>query len=162
MKRETLAGGVGGALSIDGARFRYAREDGGVIEGEFSIQSLDPGSYSVLIDGRSYRVTPGGAGAAIVNGRPVAIEVFDPSGMRGRGSRESVLGRQSIAAPMPGKIVRLLVSVGDPVEAGQGLVVVEAMKMQNEMKSPKAGRVVEVKTRPEATVTAGDILLVVE
>ena len=53
-------------------------------------------------------------------------------------------------------------SVGDTVEAGQGLVVVEAMKMQNEMKSPKAGRIVEVKTKTDAAVAAGDVLVVVE
>jgi biotin carboxyl carrier protein len=63
---------------------------------------------------------------------------------------------------MPGKVIRVLVSVGDTVELGQGLVVVEAMKMQNEMKSPKAGRIVEVKTKPHAAVAAGDVLVVVE
>ena len=62
---------------------------------------------------------------------------------------------------MPGKVVRLLVAVGDAVEAGQGLIVVEAMKMQNEMKSPKAGMVVEMKTKSGATVTAGEILLLI-
>ncbi len=71
-------------------------------------------------------------------------------------------GRHEVAAPMPGKVVRVLVAVGDAVEQGQGLVVVEAMKMQNEIKSRKAGRVVEVRTKPEAAVTRGAILLVVE
>jgi biotin carboxyl carrier protein len=63
---------------------------------------------------------------------------------------------------MPGKVIRVLVSIGDTVELGQGLVVVEAMKMQNEMKSPKAGRIVEVKTKADAAVAAGDVLVVVE
>jgi biotin carboxyl carrier protein len=63
---------------------------------------------------------------------------------------------------MPGKVVRVLVQEGDEIEKGAGLVVVEAMKMQNEMKSPKAGRVVEVKTRPNATVAAGEVLMVIE
>ena len=58
--------------------------------------------------------------------------------------------------------MRLLVSSGDAVEVGQGLVVVEAMKMQNEMKSPKAGTVVEIKTKDGATVAAGEILIVIE
>jgi biotin carboxyl carrier protein len=63
---------------------------------------------------------------------------------------------------MPGKVIRVLVAAGDAVEEGQGLVVVEAMKMQNEMKSPKSGRVAEVRARPDATVGAGEVLVVVE
>jgi biotin carboxyl carrier protein len=63
---------------------------------------------------------------------------------------------------MPGKVVRILVNQGDTVEPRQGLIVVEAMKMQNEMKSPKAGTVVEIKTKDGATVSAGEILIVIE
>jgi biotin carboxyl carrier protein len=63
---------------------------------------------------------------------------------------------------MPGKVIRLLVNAGDAVEVGQGLVVVEAMKMQNEMKASRPGRVVEVRTRAGDTVGAGDALLVIE
>jgi biotin carboxyl carrier protein len=63
---------------------------------------------------------------------------------------------------MPGKIVRLLVAEGDSVEAGQGLLVVEAMKMQNEMKAPKAGCVVSLKAHEGATVAAGDVLATIE
>jgi biotin carboxyl carrier protein len=59
-------------------------------------------------------------------------------------------------------VIRILVGPGDAVEEGQGLVVVEAMKMQNEMKSPKSGKVAEVRARPEATVSAGEVLVVVE
>jgi biotin carboxyl carrier protein len=63
---------------------------------------------------------------------------------------------------MPGKIVRVLVEVGARVETGTGIVVVEAMKMQNEMKSPKAGQVVSIRAEPGATVNAGDVLAVIE
>jgi biotin carboxyl carrier protein len=59
---------------------------------------------------------------------------------------------------MPGKIVRVLAAVGDMVEAGQGVVVVEAMKMQNEMKAPRAGRVVTLSAREGASVSAGEVL----
>jgi biotin carboxyl carrier protein len=106
----------------------------------------------------------GGAGPSevVVNGRAFAVEVFDPREMRARKSAGAGEGRQNIAAMMPGKVVRVLVAQGDEVEAGQGLIVVEAMKMQNEMKSPKAGRVIEVKTKPDATVAAGEILMVIE
>jgi biotin carboxyl carrier protein len=71
-------------------------------------------------------------------------------------------GRAVVVASIPGKIVRVLVEEGAAVEAGDGLVVVEAMKMQNELKSPKAGTVVELRARAGATVNAGDVLVVVE
>src|SRR5437667_10102048 len=67
-----------------------------------------------------------------------------------------------IVAPMPGKVVRVLVEVGDQVEAGAGIVVVEAMKMQNEMKSPKIGTVVTLNVEVGATVNAGDVLAIIE
>jgi biotin carboxyl carrier protein len=90
------------------------------------------------------------------------MEAFDPRDLRASGHGGGTHGRQEIAAPMPGKVVRVLVKVGDAVEEGQGVVVVEAMKMQNEMKSPKAGTVAEVRTRADATVSAGEVLIVVE
>jgi biotin carboxyl carrier protein len=71
-------------------------------------------------------------------------------------------GQQFLTAPMPGKVVRVLLSAGDEVAAGQGVVVVEAMKMQNEVKSPKSGRVVEVRVAEGATVNANQVLAVVE
>jgi biotin carboxyl carrier protein len=71
-------------------------------------------------------------------------------------------GRKQLIAPMPGKVVRVLLGPGDEVRAGQGVVVVEAMKMQNEIKSPKAGHVVEVRVAEGATVTASQVLAVVE
>jgi biotin carboxyl carrier protein len=63
---------------------------------------------------------------------------------------------------MPGKVVRVLVEAGQAVEAGQGLIVVEAMKMQNELKSPKSGTVAELRAANGSTVNAGDVLVVVE
>lgn len=71
-------------------------------------------------------------------------------------------GAVRIAAPMPGKIVRVLVEVGAEVEAGEGIIVVEAMKMQNEMKAPRAGKVVAVNVEVGATVNGGDVLAVIE
>jgi biotin carboxyl carrier protein len=63
---------------------------------------------------------------------------------------------------MPGKVVRLLVAEGAEIEAGAGVVVVEAMKMQNEMKAPKSGKVVSLNASPGATVNAGDVLAIIE
>ncbi|CAN5826550.1 acetyl-CoA carboxylase biotin carboxyl carrier protein subunit [soil metagenome] len=71
-------------------------------------------------------------------------------------------GTARILAPMPGKVVRLLVDAGTEVEAGAGILIVEAMKMQNEMKAPKAGQVVSIHAQVGATVNAGDVLAVIE
>lgn len=161
MKVEATIDGRAAKLEVDGGRLKFSLEGGEAIEREYSIEPLVSGTYSVLIGGRSYAVVAAGAGIR-VNGRAFRVEVFDPREMRGRKSAAGSEGRQNIAAMMPGKVVRVLVEQGDQVEAGQGLVVVEAMKMQNEMKSPKVGRVLEVKTRPEATVAAGEVLMVIE
>lgn len=133
-----------------------------------SIVEVEPGVYSVLSNGgRSYEVRvhrqgKSSAWGVEVNGKSLAVEIEDPRRRSARGGASGASGRQNISAPMPGKVVRLLVGAGDLVEAGQGLVVVEAMKMQNEMKSPKAGRVAQILTEAGATVAVGDTLVVVE
>ena len=126
---------------------------------------VEPGVFSVLVDGRSFEVRlPAGdaAGTASVQGRRYNVEVRDPRNA-GRESKSAVGGgRQNIIAPMPGKVVRMLVQPGDTVETGQGLAVVEAMKMQNEMKAPRPARVTEVRVRDGDTVAAGQTLVVLE
>jgi biotin carboxyl carrier protein len=81
--------------------------------------------------------------------------------VRGAGA-EAGGGRVQIKASMPGKVVRVMVEAGALVETGDALVVVEAMKMQNELKSPKSGTVIEVRAETGATVNAGDVLVIVE
>ena len=80
---------------------------------------------------------------------------------RGGGAAQAA-GTQQVLAPMPGKVVKILVRPGDDVKARQGLVVVEAMKMENELRSPKDGRVSEVLVAEGASVEAGRPLVVVE
>jgi biotin carboxyl carrier protein len=157
MTREVTLNGRSARIEIEGSRLRYQREDGVVVEGEFSLVG-----NSVLLNGRSYRVSKGAGTEIWVNGRRLSMEVFDPRDLRPGQGATANRGRQEIAASMPGKVIRVLVAPGDTVEEGQGLVVVEAMKMQNEMKSPKSGRVAEIRARPDATVVAGEVLVVVE
>jgi biotin carboxyl carrier protein len=157
MKRHVTVNGRSGRIEIEGSRLRYVREDGVVIEGDFSLEGT-----SVLLNGRSYRVARGANKEVWVNGRLLSMEVFDPRDLRPGQGAAANHGRQEIAASMPGKVIRVLVAAGDTVEEGQGLVVVEAMKMQNEIKSPRSGRVAEIRARPDATVGAGEILVVVE
>ena len=108
----------------------------------------------VEIEGDEYVVT--------LRGRKIRVRIEDPRQWNGSGAGKSGAGVAKVASPMPGKVVKLLVAVGDLVEAGQGLVVVEAMKMQNEMKSPIAGTVIKVQSEEGATVTANQVLVVVE
>ena len=157
MTRHVTVNGRSAKIEIAGSRLRYEREDGAVVESEFSLAGS-----SVLLNGRSYRVSRGAGQEVTVGGRLFSMEVFDPRDLRPGQGATANHGRQEIAASMPGKVIRVLVTAGDTVEEGQDLVVVEAMKMQNEMKSPKAGRVAEVRARPDATVGAGEILVVVE
>ena len=95
-----------------------------------------------------------------------STDMFARTGTARRRSRRKggleLEGAQNVLAPMPGKVVRLLVNAGDTVDAGQGLVVVEAMKMQNEIKSPKKGIVKKVGVKEGAAVNAGDLLATVE
>lgn len=95
--------------------------------------------------------------------RNYQIKVVDPRRLsRSQSSGAHQHGSAEIIASMPGKVVRLLVEVGARVEAGAGIMVVEAMKMQNEMKAPKAGVVVSLNIEEGATVNAGDVLAVIE
>ena len=146
-------------VAVDG---RTIEIDSGQLD---SVTQVEPAVYSVLVNGSSYEVrvieTPQGLSAE-AGGRQFAVQVSDPRDMA-RGSRVSIgSGRQKVAAPMPGKVVRVLVNVGDAVDAGQGLVVVEAMKMQNEMKASHPSRVVEIRATAGDTVGAGDTLVVLE
>jgi len=91
------------------------------------------------------------------------VRLIDPKRLRSAQSgTEQDKGAATIVAPMPGKVVRVLVEPGAQVEAGAGILVVEAMKMQNEMKSPKAGHVASVNAGVGSTVNAGDVLAIIE
>jgi biotin carboxyl carrier protein len=93
---------------------------------------------------------------------PFAVDVRDPRSLRGRVRAVDDHGPKKLTAPMPGKIVRVLVDQGNPVEAGAGVLVVEAMKMQNEIKSPKKGTIQKILVSEGTAVNAGDVLAIVE
>jgi biotin carboxyl carrier protein len=91
------------------------------------------------------------------------VEVRDPRSLRSRrAAAGGVEGPAKLLAPMPGKVVRILLHERDDVEAGQGILVVEAMKMQNELKSPKKGVVAKLLVKEGAAVNPGDVLAIVE
>lgn len=127
------------------------------------VAEIAPNIFSILLDGKSYEVrvasNPSGTLTLQTGRHEFTAEVFDPRAWRGRrhGALEAE-GRQQIVAPMPGKIVRVLVQAGEKVQAGQGLLVVEAMKMQNEIRSPKNGTVERLLVKEGQPVNAGEIL----
>jgi biotin carboxyl carrier protein len=130
------------------------------------VIEISPYILSILLDGQSHeiRVTPsfGGKLKLQTGTLEFTAEVIDPRSWSGRHGHIEAQGRQQILAPMPGKVVRLLVKAGDHVEVGQGLLVIEAMKMQNEIRSPKSGTVLRVLAEEGQTVIAGEALASVE
>ena len=164
---------------VDGEKFALeVKREGGRVVGEvggrryeLEAREVGAGEYLLVHEGRVYECRVGGEPGAegrghsrvSVGGREYGVRLTDPKHLRGgaAGAGEQG-GLAQVKAPMPGKVVRVLVEVGQAVEAGQGLVVVEAMKMQNELKSPKSGTVAELRAEAGSTVNAGDVLVVVE
>jgi biotin carboxyl carrier protein len=160
-------------------------------ERQVEITELAGGKYRLVIDGREMMVDgrdvsdttlslivgddayniemeqdPSGQGMnVLVRGHVVGVEVVDLRTMRLRKAAEVTggpAGPAQVTAPMPGKVVEVLVEEGQEVEEGQGLIVVEAMKMENELKSPKEGVVRKLTATKGATVESGVALCVIE
>ena len=158
---------------------------------EVDVEILrEAGKVFANVNGREYHLEPQASPAGVtllaadgkvfdcrVEGQPAsgrAVDVFvgtnhytitltDPKRLRGAAAASAHAdGAARIVAPMPGKVVRVLVAKGASVEAGAGIVVVEAMKMQNEMKAPKAGTVATLNVEVGTTVNGGDVLAVIE
>ena len=125
------------------------------------LLEVEPGVYSVLLDGRVYEVRVAGDRVEVGAAR-ASVEVEDPRRL-GRARRESAAtGTLVLRSTIAGKVVRVMVEVGQAVAAGQGLLVIEAMKMQNEVKSPRGGVVAAVNVAEHETVAAGSELAVIE
>jgi biotin carboxyl carrier protein len=165
MKVEVRIGGKTRVVEVekDGGAWRVVLEGKSV---DADVAEVETGVFSVILGGGSHevRVTPRADGTLTLQtgSHEFVAEVFDARVWRGRRhSGVEVEGQQQIAAPMPGKVVRVLVHVGEKVESGQGLMVVEAMKMQNEIRSPKAGTVERLLAKEGQPVNAGEVLVVV-
>lgn len=130
------------------------------------VASLGMGEYSVILDGNQYAVhvsaTADAKYVASVDGLVLEIKVVDPRSLPRHRHDATGSGAHEVLAPMPGKVLAVHIAVGDSVSRDQGLVVVEAMKMQNELRSPKEGRVSAVRVRPGDAVAAGETLVVVD
>jgi len=160
-------------VTIDGKHYRLelSRADGGWscrLDGrEVDVDAvvIRPGVLSLRVANQVYEVKCERVAGDLqlwVGSTSFAAEVRDPRSLRGRSRGKDDHGVRELAASMPGKVVRLLALEGSDVEAGAGVVVVEAMKMQNEIKSPKKGRIQKILVREGTAVNAGDILAIVE
>jgi len=126
------------------------------LEADFYSIVMKDRSYELSVepDGSRYHVRHGAAKKTVVLTDAARAALED---LRAAGS-----GPEGVVSVMPGRVVRVLVSPGDEVKTGQGLVVVEAMKMENEICAPRAGRIMAVHVEPGRAVEAGAILLVIE
>jgi biotin carboxyl carrier protein len=135
---------------------------------EFPLDMISTGEgvFSILINGKSYEIKQEKTATEtniVVGHQRFNTVVRDPRSLRSlRRADSGAQGVKKITAPMPGKVVRILAAAGTEVEAGQGVVVIEAMKMQNELKSPKKGTVKKMNVTTGAAVEAGQVLAEVE
>lgn len=127
------------------------------------IEFIDRETLSILLLGGSFEVRRDSETGIVVRGRRFEVSVRDPRSWAGRAGREAAGGGpQKLTASMPGKVVRVLAREGEKITAGQGIVVVEAMKMQNEVKSPREGILKKLFAQPGVNVNPGEVLAIVE
>jgi biotin carboxyl carrier protein len=148
-----------------GEKSWLCKVDGQEVDVDAELTARDV--LSVLVGGKAYEIkrerSLQGELHMVIGSARYAVDVRDPRSLRTRRAIAGTeAGPQKIKAPMPGKIVRILVAEKDEVKAGQGVIVMEAMKMQNEMKSPKDGRVQKILTAEGSAVNAGDTLAIIE
>ena len=160
-------------VSIAGHHYRLelSRGDGGWscrLDGreiEVDAVLVRPDVLSLRIGNQAYEVKRervAGERHVWVGNARFAAAVRDPRSLRGRDRTSDDHGPRTITAPMPGRVVRILARQGAGVDLGTGVVVVEAMKMQNEIKSPKKGTIQKILVTEGAAVNAGDVLAIVE
>jgi biotin carboxyl carrier protein len=160
-------------INIDGKSYRLELEHGEKSwrcrldgrEVEMDAVLARPDVLSVIIEGKAYEIKREKTTVDLhlwVGPVRYAAEVRDPRSLRSRkAAGGDDAGPKKLIAPMPGKVVRLLVAEKDEVEAGQGIMVVEAMKMQNEIKSPKKGTVQKIVVMEGASVNPADVLAII-
>ena len=130
------------------------------------VREIEPDSYMFFLNTNVHECRVSGSDSTFevsIHGRNYSVTIVDPKRLRsGQNSDRHHHGVAEILAPMPGKVVRVQTESGATVQKGAGVIVVEAMKMQNEMKSPRDGVVVSINVKPGDTVNAGDVLAVIE
>jgi biotin carboxyl carrier protein len=139
--------------NVAGQMYRIDRRDvaQGVFWFNWNNRSVD---VSITAQDDTYIVS--------LDGHPISVEIEDPRTARRKAAQHGHSGEVELRAPMPGKVVKVLVPEGAEVQTNQGVLVIEAMKMQNEIKSPKTGKVKRLRVQESAAVNAGELLAIVE
>ncbi len=164
MKYTALIGGQEIQVEFEGT-LPTVRARVGKREYELNLQEVEPGVFWFNSEDQSIEatVTTNGDGYQVrIGNRHLHVELLDGRSAFLRSSQPDHDGIAELRSPMPGKVFRILVEQGDTVEANQGLLVIEAMKMQNEMKSPKRGTIRKLSVEEGMIVNAGDLLVEVE
>jgi biotin carboxyl carrier protein len=149
----------------NGSLVRFTIEGESRRSGQVSLEELMPGTFSILLENESLLVHVSPRSHALdvwVNSQRYNVKLADLRDDASANDQNLSSGPVELRAQMPGRVVKLLASQGERVTTGQGVIVVEAMKMQNEVKSPKDGIVVRIHVAEGSTVGAGDTLAVVE
>jgi biotin carboxyl carrier protein len=132
-------------------------------EYELEASEVEPNVFLMKSGDRIHEVYVAPNGIVNIGNHQLEVKLIDPKRLRGSASSEELAdGIAEIKTAMPGRLVRILASVGDEVKHGDGVLVVEAMKMQNEMKSPKDGVVKEIRFAEGENVNAGDVLAIID
>lgn len=165
MRFVATVGGRARRVEVAGSGGRYQVTVGGQVW-EVDARLTPQGIYSLLVDGVSYVADVAdqdGATIVDVGGETYTVQIEEETRytIRTRGGMGVGHGAQTLMAPLPGRITHVAVRPGDRVGPGDTLVVIEAMKMENEFKASTAGTVTEVRVEPGQAVNAGDILVVI-
>ena len=130
---------------------------------ELEASEVEPNVYLIKNENQIFQIYAAPNGIVNVGSHQLEIKIIDPKRMRGASTATANAdGTAEIKTAMPGKLVRVLVETGAEIKHGEGVLIVEAMKMQNEMKSPKDGTVKEIRFAEGANVNAGDVLAIIE
>ncbi|MEP6900310.1 MAG: biotin/lipoyl-containing protein [Actinomycetota bacterium] len=139
----------------------FAKVDGR--EYEFEASEVEPNVYLFKYDHQIFQIYVAPNGIVNLDNHQLEIKITDPKKLRGsKATSESAEAISEIKTAMPGKLVRILTQIGAEIKQGESVLVVEAMKMQNEMKAPKDGIVKEICFAEGSTVNAGDVLAIIE
>lgn len=148
-------------MTLDGQSFDV---DAKLMKSHIVSALIDNHSYDVDVEKQSPEPLDGRL-AVRVRGRVVRFEMLDERRKKmkeAQSSRFEHAGAAVVSSPMPGKVMKILVGEGEEVKEGQGVIVVEAMKMENELKAPKAGTVSSIKVKEGDAVESGKPMIVIE